>query len=197
METTPTNLPEFAHRLAELIGRPTELRPFVCDGSPLACRAFLVGYNPATGMDLDFWGFWTDQGFDRSRWFVEYMRERVSQPLKPGKKYRPKVSPTRRVIDWINEGSRIPLLETNLYARPTADMRTLTENDLRPFLYLLDAIKPRVIVAHGETTHQVLTEIGPDAHVLEERHFSRGWSREKAIALGKRIREFVEKDAGK
>ncbi len=42
------DLTEFGSELEALIERPTALRPFVCDGSPLSCTVFIVGYNPAT-----------------------------------------------------------------------------------------------------------------------------------------------------
>jgi hypothetical protein len=33
----------FERDLAALIGKPSLLRPFVCDGSPLECKVFIVG----------------------------------------------------------------------------------------------------------------------------------------------------------
>ena len=59
------DLSSFEQRLAALIGKPTDLRPFVCDGSPLDCRVFIVGFNPASALDEDFWKFWDPSiGFD-------------------------------------------------------------------------------------------------------------------------------------
>jgi hypothetical protein len=41
-------------------------RPFVCHGSPLECRVFVVGLNAATRLDQPFTAFWSDEtGFDR------------------------------------------------------------------------------------------------------------------------------------
>ena len=51
-------LDEFEKQLAGVIGRPTDLRPFVCEGSPLDCDVFIVGSNPATKMEGDWWRFW-------------------------------------------------------------------------------------------------------------------------------------------
>jgi hypothetical protein len=178
------NLSDFEEALAAIIGKPTELRPFVCDGSPLACSVFLVGYNPATAMRSGFWDFWTDQGFKRDAWLDAYARERALMPLKPGMKSRPTVSPSRRVIEWIIEGAGIPVLETNLYARPSADMKSLKERDLAPFRFLLDTIRPRVIVAHGKPAHEALEALSPRAEVLAVPHFSRGWSKKRALDLG-------------
>ena len=53
------------------------LRPFVCDGSPLDCRVFLVGINPATEMSGNFWDFWDDDsGFNKEKWRERYDEER-------------------------------------------------------------------------------------------------------------------------
>ena len=43
-------LDDFERALVALIGRPTGLRSFVCDGSPLKCDVFLVGFHLATTM---------------------------------------------------------------------------------------------------------------------------------------------------
>lgn len=44
----------FEKELVALIGRPSVLRPFVYEGSPLECEVFIVGFNPATASTLDF-----------------------------------------------------------------------------------------------------------------------------------------------
>ena len=115
-------LTEFEESLVELIGRPTKLRPFVCEGSPLQCDLFLVGFNPATEMACDFWDHWkTSVGFDRAAWFQAYLADRKTRPLKPGKKSRPAVSNTRRCLGWIQEeAAGTQILETNIFARATA-----------------------------------------------------------------------------
>ena len=65
----PMSLDEFERQLADLLGRPSRARPFVCEGSPLDCEIFIVGFNPATEMG-DFWQFWrTGYGFDKNAWF--------------------------------------------------------------------------------------------------------------------------------
>jgi hypothetical protein len=184
-------LASFAQDLEQIIGRPTPLRPFVCDGNPLACGAFLVGFNPATALQSDFWNYWSDRGFERSRWLEDYVAEREARPLREGKKRRTKMSPSRRVIDWIVQSTDCPLLETNLYAQATQDMRALSEQDMRPFLFLVEAIMPKVIVAHGIPAHAALSQIKPEATVVQVPHFSRGWSREKALVLGQQVKALL------
>ena len=90
---------KFEDGLAVLIGAPTDLRPFVCDGSPLTCDVFIVGFNPATTMSADFWQFWSPgMGFDKVAWFEAYKKDRQHKPLKPGKRRRKAVSPSRGMI---------------------------------------------------------------------------------------------------
>lgn len=187
-----TALEKFEQDLAAIIGNPTDLRPFVCDGSPLNCKAFIVGFNPATEMTADFWSFWRyGFGFDKSAWFAEYLKDRQSRPLTPGKTRRPAVSNSRRVIDWIlEEANPVHCLETNIYASPTeqatelvAARRLTTTID-----FLLESIKPDVVIVHGKDATLHLQEKRIAAHVISVPHFSRGWSQSDARALGQQIR---------
>lgn len=146
-------LSEFSHGLVSLIGRPSDLRPFVCEGSPLACDAFLVGINPASEMSDDFWDFWSDSyGFDKSAWFEKYKEERKTRPLKPGRKRRNEVSNTRRIIEEVVQGaSPVKILETNIYSKATEQASDLEEQNriTAPFDYLLRQVEPRLVIAHG------------------------------------------------
>lgn len=144
---------KFEDGLAALIGAPTDLRPFVCDGSPLTCDVFIVGFNPATTMSADFWQFWRPgMGFDKVAWFEAYKKDRQLKPLKPGKTRRNVVSGSRGAIEMIIEGaSPYRCLETNIYSASTeqaADLAT-QQRVTAPFDFLLANIMPRVIVAHG------------------------------------------------
>ena len=91
MEKSHTELTQFSNDLAAVVGQPTALRPFVCDGSPLDCDVFIVGYNPATKMDGDWWRFWKpNYGYQKDEWFKEYCAQRGG-----------KVSKTRAKIENI------------------------------------------------------------------------------------------------
>ncbi len=187
---------EFERDLMALIGRPTDLRPFVCDGSPLACSVFIVGFNPATTVSIDFWQFWrSSYGFTKLSWLNTYIEERRVRPLKPGKKRRNTISNTRRVIEWIvEEASPIKCLETNIYAAPSEQATDLSMR-LRitaPFDFLLRAINPRIIVAHGSEATTHILEKQPSAHVISVNHFSRGWSQDGARKLGRQIKDVFE-----
>lgn len=186
-------LKQFEQQLAAIIGMPSTLRPFVCEGSPLLCRVFIVGFNPATQMSADFWQFWsTDKGFDKKAWMNAYVEERRTAPLKPGRTRRTTVSPSRRVVNWILEKAAPTLcLETNIYAPPTARAIDLAaeKRSTDPIDFLYEAIRPVLIVAHGKEAVEYLVKKKVSAQFIPETHFSRGWSRQRAEELGRRIKE--------
>lgn len=187
-----SNLNTFQKDLAALIGEPTDLRPFVCNGSPLECQAFIVGFNPATTMDAGFWEFWQPGlGFNKDAWFAAYIKDRQTRPLKPGKTRRNPVSNTRRVLGWISESAApVRCLETNIYSAPS-EQATDLESEKRivaPFNFLLKTIKPKVIVAHGTDAAAHIQSLALPAKVICVPHLSRGWSQAAARELGQKIR---------
>ena len=188
-------LSDFSRGLASLIGKPTDLRPFVCEGSPLSCEAFLVGINPASEMSIDFWDFWSDSyGFDKRKWFDRYIVERGNRLLKPGRKRRNQISNTRRVIEWILEEARpIRCLETNIYAKASEQASDLDDRSrsTEPFFYLLQQVAPKLVIAHGKPATQYLQDLSLQCGLWCEDHFSRCWSEENARRLGLRIRKRV------
>jgi hypothetical protein len=188
-----TKLDQFEAELRHLIGQSTKVRPFVCNGSPLACKGFIVGFNPATEMAADFWDFWRSGfGFDRAAWFAEYKADRQRRPLRPGKKSRPAVSNSRRVMEWvIEEAAPIAILETNIFGLPTPKATDLPpgDRDTSPFDLLMKRVKPDVIVVHGNEAREKLREREIAGILIEEKHFSRGWSEADARALGRRIKQ--------
>ena len=191
-------LQSFEEQLRDLIGAPTDLRPFVCDGSPLECRAFIVGFNPATAMSADFWQFWrSGHGFDKAAWFGTYIIDRRDRPLRPGQTRRNPISNTRRVIDWIlEEANPIRCLETNIYSAPTEQATDLPSRKriTAPFDFLVAAIRPRVILTHGDKAEEHIRSKHLSARIISVSHFSRGWSEERARELGNQIKSAVESD---
>ncbi len=187
------DLADFEVRLERLIGRPSSLRPFVCEGSPLLCRAFIVGANPATTLDQhDFWSFWRPgYGFDKKRWMGSYVADRQARG-------KPPLSTTRRVINRITARASVPCLETNMFAKPTATLEELNQEDrvTDPIDFLLLAVAPKAIVTHGaDARRHVARKLGGDLPLREwvnlaapwggvavraEPHFSRAYSHRAA-----------------
>ncbi|TDF66048.1 hypothetical protein [Cupriavidus sp. L7L] len=191
-------LTTFENDLKAVIGHPTTLRPFVCNGSPLDCTVFLVGLNPATKLKAGFWDFWVPGvGFDREAWFKTYVDERVAAGPNPGKTRVTKASRTRRLINHMIEGAgSVKVLETNIYSTEKASLSDLhpNEKETAPFDFLLGRIKPRLLVAFGIDAHRHLAKQKLDAKVLEIPHFAdreAGWSNDKAFKLGEQVKVFV------
>lgn len=184
-------LNEFEAELRRVVGQPTMLRPFVCRGSPLDCQIFLVGFNPATILETDFWTFWRQGfGYDKDAWFEEYLLERSRKPLKPGRTRRHAVSPTRRNIEAFIEGTGTAgVLETNIFSKPSDDMRSLAlaDREIAPFRFLVEAIKPQLIVSHGKPANEAIDRFFPTSKIIKVAHLSRGISNENARLLGQRV----------
>lgn len=200
---------EFERQLEALIGRPTELRPFVCEGSPLECSVFIVGENPATPLSNDWWHYWAPgYGFRKSEWMQDYIAEREERPLKPGKKRRQKVSSTRRTINWIVAAAApAKCLETNVVIEEAETPKYLQGRDagLAVLDFLLRQIRPLVVIAHGDTAIEHIgaingcnirwgqeAEAACDGHafrLIAAAHFGRprggqGWSQARSEELG-------------
>jgi hypothetical protein len=196
----------FKTKLFEMLKLYPDPRPFVCDGNPLDCNIFIIGINPATKMEMNFEDFWDEDGFDKQKWLEAYINERANAPLKVGKKKRLLVSPTRRSIDHIvKHATSGKILETNLYTKQTANASLLEETDKKTeiFEFLINEIKPKIVVLHGKSVKDFFREnydekINDDEFAeikikkfrtlaYATRHLSRGWSFEKLEELGKRI----------
>lgn len=200
-----TALDRFEGALRERIGRPAYVRPFVCDGSPLECRAFIVGSNPATALSADYWSFWeSGYGFRRAAWAEASRAERRAA----GKM---EVTPTRRMLGRIiQEAAPVRCLDTNVFSTPTPAERDLSAELRRTevFDFVLDAVRPAALLAHGrEAADHLRRLLGTEPprerfelvatpwgtmRVRAVRHLSRGWSYAQADELGRALREAVE-----
>jgi hypothetical protein len=135
-------LREFREKLQALMDVPG-LRPFVCDGSPLAARVFVVGFNPATSMDQPFWHYWSDDtGFDKQLFMSDYLLKRgLNEP--EGVRAR-----IERIVSQLPRGAAV---ETNICSLPTrraAELRS-EQRVTRVFRFLLEAIRPRIVYTHS------------------------------------------------
>jgi hypothetical protein len=176
--------PEFAERLRAIAATDDSLRPFVCDGSPLDCDAFIVGANPATS--VPFWPYWHDTtGFDRRSWLQDYEQIRVATA-------KPPRSRTRDQIDRVvASAAPTKCLETNAYASPSSAIADLKNASRSTALitFLVDAIRPKVILAHGREAQAAIDNVDVGAAmVLRSRHLSRV-SYATAEDLGRQIRK--------
>ena len=148
-------LSEFRNGLEPFLTDPCA-RPFVCTGSPLKCRSFIIGTNAATRLDHPFSSYWSDEnGFDRDKFDADYLQIRSRRG-------------TRSVIEAI--AAEIgPCLETNLYSTPTPSGVKLSAKDREnPVItYLFDAIKPELVFVHGNEPIRFFKEV-TGATITEE-----------------------------
>ncbi len=205
---------EFESTLRELIGHPTEQRPFICDGNPLECTVFLVGTNPATEVSKSFWDFWNpDSGFDKHAWFETYKHERKAKPLKPGRTRRNEVSTTRKYLEQVVIGCKpVKCLETNVYSYPSSELSELSvlKRRTKVFDWLLEAIRPKALLLFGDEavkhisqlTHSplVINNVSKlkindlQVFVLPKSHLASrkgDWSNEKAHEVGQQLKQLI------
>jgi len=153
MNTFSDNLENLIEASAFKAGRnATDIRPFVCDGSPLQCNTFLIGTNPAS--TVSWHQFWDAEAvtFDKWSWFESYKSERMVKKIAQGKNNAREVSPTRKRIDlFVTEAASLRILETNVFSISTPSEKDLRLTDRRPeiFEFLLQTIKPGVMFVHG------------------------------------------------
>ncbi len=142
MDDSRLQLKQFRDQLQALMSDPRS-RPFVCDGSPLTCSVFIVGFNPATEMDQPFWSYWSDtSGFDKRAFMRDYLAKRgLSQP----KGVRARIE---KIVSRLPPGT---CLETNICSKPTKTAAELAPADWTTaiFRFLLDTIRPHFVYVHS------------------------------------------------
>lgn len=88
-------------------------RPFVCCGFPSDCKIVIIGNNPATFLNKDWWEFWKEtSGFDYRYFSQVYEKEREKQ----GRTRTSSTSRTRERFDRFRYNGFTCLLETNVFS---------------------------------------------------------------------------------
>jgi hypothetical protein len=142
MDSSRASLVQFRERLQDLM-IDEKTRPFVCDGSPLTCSVFIVGFNPATEMDKSFWSYWSDtSGFDNAAFMRDYLLKRGLQEPK-GVRAR-----IERIVAQLPAGT---CLETNICSKPTKTAAELQPRDRTTAIFrlLLGTIRPDFVYVHS------------------------------------------------
>lgn len=180
----------FEKELLEIVGDGHDLRPFICEGSPLLCDVFIVGYNPATATGRQFLSYWEPgYGMRRSDVLGEIRAIRATQKTKTGRS-KAEFSHSRMTIHVLiaagEELGEFRCLETNIYAAeaPAAGDVKAHQRVTRHFDFLLDWVKPKVIISHGKKANAYLRTKALDAEWLTiETHFrSRPYAAARAAA---------------
>jgi len=119
-------------------------RPFVCDGSPLDCRTFIVGYNAANDLG-HFRHFWSNErGFDKKLFEQKYTEAGKSLDNRTSNRYW-----IRNISSAVGE-----CLETNIYSTSSSNAASLPRSaqTSETFDYLFDTIKPYNIFCYNQKT---------------------------------------------
>lgn len=185
-----TDLQRFEQELIDLVGGDVDLRPFICDGNPLTCDVFIVGYNPATATGRPFLNYWeAGYGMNRDKVLAEIKAIRSKQTTKTGKPKAP-FSHTRMTIhELIAVGKSIGefrCLETNIFAAEAPAARDVKayQRVTRHFEFLLKWVQPKVIISHGGKANDYLRGKVLSAHWIPiDVHFrSRPYEKARAAA---------------
>jgi 5-methylcytosine-specific restriction endonuclease McrA len=181
------NITDLDHRLRDATRSDPRARPFVCDGSPLDCQVFIVGFNPAS--DVPFWPFWKPPyGFAKREWEAQYLETKGSY------------SPTRlRINRLVNAlGSSIRCLETNMhsYASPDAASLPAAHRSTDVLQLLFDATSPKVAIFHGKeaTSFAASACLAADCERVTGKHLCL-WSYEAVDRLAEQVRRLLQSDA--
>lgn len=137
---------EFNVNLKLFIDSNNNLRPFICDGSPLECNIFIVGINPATSLNKPFFNYYNLSVFDKKKWMIDYCESRRNK--------KTLISPTRKKIEnLVNDiFGENKCLETNIYSYPSIDLKSL-DNKFKSteiINFLIDSIRPKALFIHGK-----------------------------------------------
>jgi hypothetical protein len=112
-------------------------------------------------MEGDWWKFWDPgYGYRKKAWFSDYFSQRGE------------VSKTRSKIEDIVRGlSCVHVLEANIDARPSAKKSEYPKPVTKPFDFLLDECRPKVVIAHGTDAVAHLQSWKPNGTLIECKHF--------------------------
>ena len=146
--------------LDRILPRPCHTRPFICEGFPDQQDVVVVGENPATQMDADWWEYWRPHGgFDRNRFMEDY------------RKRRPVLRGTRARLERMKVEHGLRVLETNIAnERIDGAGRNPTDN---AWLLRLVVGQDIPVIVHGKKAQRAVSLGFPELKSIPTRHFSR------------------------
>jgi hypothetical protein len=138
-----TDLEGFGARLKSLLqNKDKHSHPFMCDGSPIGRKVFVVGHNPATRLSEPFSSYWSDEvGCNKLKFLEDYKRQRNRL-----KGVRRRIEQIAALIGQEN------ILDTNIYTQVSTTEALLKDRHKTTdvFEFLLSELRPRVLLAHGK-----------------------------------------------
>jgi hypothetical protein len=157
-------LAEFSEGLFQRLpgGRESTQRPFVCDGSPLNCSTFIVGYNNAYDIG-PFRQVWSDHtGFKKSAFDDLYIQIGGKPNNRTTNRY------------WINLISKAvgQCVETNIFSKDTKTARSLSAEDksTEVFDYIFKSAKPSAVFCfNSKTVKELERRLGVSIPLISDR----------------------------
>lgn len=169
---------DLTETLHHLLPSPCCARPFVCDGRPEACEVIVIGENPVTKLDTDWWSFWNDaSGFDLERFEEAYERARSCAGKRP-------ISNTRLRLKRLRNYHGLQCLEANVFIneRPGGHGGGIPCDDLlRAFFRYLPHLK--AVIVHGKIAKEYVNKHGIPAGI--QLHFMRHFRNESYDNIAK------------
>jgi len=142
----------WADELRNLIkDHPCHDRPFVCDGLPELCDVVVIGENPATEMNEDWWSFWDKKigGFDLCEFEEAYEKARVARGKPPKSKTRLRLERLR--------SNELNCLETNAFMNERlrgAGAGVSNRPFLKTFINRHHLPRLKAVIVHGSKAHK-------------------------------------------
>src|SRR5580704_13247700 len=98
-------------------------RPFVCRRQPESCTVMIVGANPGTPMNTNWWDWWKDDtGFNKDKFMQAYQKRKQQLELmdaREQKRLPKKISAlkgARARMERLHSEHHLRCLETNIYS---------------------------------------------------------------------------------
>jgi hypothetical protein len=135
-------------------------RPFVCRGLPSRCTVLIVGENPGTTMNTNWWDWWKGDtiGFDKNEFMRAYRKQKK---LKPGAKLRAARACMERLGDDMHH---LRCLETNLWSkeRQGGHGPEKEPNNMKVVRLLVSKMSSlRAVITHGANVENAVGPILP------------------------------------
>ena len=143
--------------LKPLIPLPCYHRPFVCEGFPDSSQVIVIGNNPATPLDIDWWCFWDEAtGFDFDSFLNCYLAKRNGEE-----------SETRKFLDRFRDNG-FKSIDTNAFSNEGSGRLENAPICNRDVLQALICHMPclKGIFAHGGKAKKVLKTLQVPSHVI-------------------------------
>ena len=113
-------------------------RPFVCDGFPSASKLMVIGENPGTKRNQDWWAYWNAKtGYDYDTFIADYQMNNTIRGV-------------RLRFEHLRNKIRVKCIETNVWQNEGDKKESRTSN-IEVLRLLIDNNENlKVVIVHGK-----------------------------------------------